>query len=489
MRSLEGIDLPPLAPSLMESLRALGYTAQAAIADLIDNSIAASATSIDVSFSVVPEPYVAILDNGTGMDGPTLVEAMRFGSRDPRDSRSSLDLGRFGLGLKTASLSQCRRLTVITMQGGNLASAEWDLDECDRRRTWWLQRPDPGFDCPDIVSRLRAQGHGTVVLWRKLDRLIPDRLRTADAELDRALSEVAEHLGFTFHRFLRSRHAAGIEITVNSRPIPLFDPFLEGHSRGQALHEESFWIDGTQVTVTPFVLPFPSRLSASDLERAGGRERIKTGHGFYVYRGKRLVVPGGWFRIVPSHDLVRLARLRVDVPTELDHLWKIDIRKTAVEPPPQLRPHLKRIVGDAATRSRKVYEFRGKSDPRLQGRPIWVRQSMRDGAVNWTLDRQHPAVLALATGQPEDTDRLLRLIEEALPLHDIYIHLANDVKVAEVEEPLEAELEDLARRLLGTFTDELGTVERLVSTLPNIEPFSRYPDIAKRIVERICQCS
>ncbi len=482
---MEGIELPPLAPSLMESLRALGYTVEAAIADLIDNSIAASATAVDVSFAVVPEPFVAVLDNGMGMDDSILVEAMRFGSRDPRDSRSELDLGRFGLGLKTASLSQCRCLTVISMHGGELACAQWDLDECDRRGTWWLQRPDPSSVFPDLVSRLQEQGQGTLVLWRRPDRLLPDHLRRDDADLDKALSGVAEHLGFIFHRFLSNRSPSGVAITVNSRPVPRFDPFLEGHPRGQVLHEEKFWIEGNEVVVTPFVLPFPSRLSPADLELAGGRERVKSGHGFYVYRGKRLVVPGGWFRIVPADDLVRLARLRVDVPIELDHLWKIDIRKTAVEPPPQLRSHLKRIVGDAASRSRKVYEFRGKSDPRRQGRPIWVRQSLRDGAVTWTLDRQHPAIVALSTGLPEDTDRLFRLIEEALPLHDIHIHLANDVKVAEAETPIESELENLARRFLKAFENQPDTFERLASTLPNIEPFSRYPDVTRNIIERI----
>jgi hypothetical protein len=373
------------------------------------------------------------------------------------------------------------------MRDGDLICAQWDLDECDRRGTWWLQRPNPGSGCPDLVAKLQQQGSGTLVLWKKLDRLVPDPLKTADVDLDRAFSGVAEHLGFTFHRFLRNGPPAGIEIAVNSRPVPRFDPFLEGHPRGQALHEEKFWIEGNEVVVTPFVLPFPSRLSGADLELAGGRERVKTGHGFYVYRGKRLVVPGGWFRIVPSDDLVRLARLRVDVPIELDHLWKIDIRKTAVEPPPQLRSHLKRIVGDAASRSRKVYEFRGKSDPRRQGRPIWVRQSLRDGAVTWILDRQHPAVEALSTGLPEDTDRLFRLIEEALPLHDIHIHLANDVKIAEAKEPVEAELEDLARRLFSTFENQPDISERLASTLPAIEPFSRYPDIAKRLIEKICR--
>ena len=324
---LPGQELPPVAPVLMQSFRALGYSVEAAVADLLDNSIAAGSTCIDVAFAAVPEPHVAIVDDGEGMDEGTLVEAMRFGSRDPRDVRDSRDLGRFGLGMKTASLSQCRRVTVISLRRGQLCAAEWDLDECEKKGSWWLRRPAPEDEAPALTTRLRDQGSGTAVLWRHLDRLAPLEDGRGRA-LDDALAGVAEHLGFTFHRFTDARAREHVVISLNRRKVPAYDPFLEGHTRGQTLQTEEFSVQGSRVTVTPFVLPFPSRLSEKEMTRAGGRERLKSGHGFYIYRGQRLVVPGGWFRIVPSDELVRLARVRVDVPIELDHLWKLDIRKT-----------------------------------------------------------------------------------------------------------------------------------------------------------------
>jgi hypothetical protein len=128
-----GIELPPVASMLMQSLRSVGYTAAAALADLMDNSIAAKATIVRVSVAMMPRPFVAVSDDGCGMDEATLLSAMRFGSRDPRDARDGADLGRFGLGLKTASLSQCRKVTVATVKDGHLSVARWDLDECDRR--------------------------------------------------------------------------------------------------------------------------------------------------------------------------------------------------------------------------------------------------------------------------------------------------------------------------------------------------------------------
>jgi Histidine kinase-, DNA gyrase B-, and HSP90-like ATPase len=113
-----GVELPPFASVLMQSLRSVGYTTAAALADLVDNSITAHANAVRICVAMSSSPFVAIIDDGTGMDETTLVSAMRFGSRDPRDPREATDLGRFGLGLKTASLSQCRRLTVATLKDG-----------------------------------------------------------------------------------------------------------------------------------------------------------------------------------------------------------------------------------------------------------------------------------------------------------------------------------------------------------------------------------
>jgi hypothetical protein len=481
-----GIELPPVAPLLMHSLRAVGYTTSAALADLIDNSIAAGAMRVAIRLTIHPEPFIAIVDDGDGMPDRDLVAAMRFGSRDPRDARTGLDLGRFGLGLKTASLSQCRRLTVISLAGGKISSAVWDLDECEQRGIWWLGRPDPAVLPQDIVGQLRAQGHGTAVIWSRLDRLTATGGTDPGRAIEVAVDSAADHLAMVFHRFLAGEMGHSFDITVNDQPLPRLDPFLEGHVRGQVLHAEVFTIDRHKVLVSPFVLPFPSRLRPAELERAGGRENLKTGHGFYVYRGGRLVVPGGWFRIVPSDELIRLARVRVDVPVELDHLWKIDIRKTVVEPPAALRPHLRRIVGDVTLRSRRVYSYRGNPKTDAERIPIWKRHELRDGAAAWRINRSHPAVAALA-GPGSDLDALLRVLEDTLPVNDIHLHLSNDLPVAEESEVTEPELESLARRMIDAFRDHPDQVATILERLPTTDPFSRDPDRARRLAERLRQ--
>jgi len=486
--SSSGIELPPFAPILMQSLRAVGYTLEAAFADLIDNSIAAGARAIDIDFDPVGFPRIITADDGDGMDEASLVSAMRFGSRDPRDVRSGNDLGRFGLGLKTASLSQCSRFTVVTMRAGVLSSARWDLDECGRRNSWWLERPDIAELPASVVHDLRARGHGTAVIWENLDRTGASSSGNGSAAaLSRAVDDAAAHLALIFHRFIAGEIAGPFRFAHNSRPLPPLDPFLAGHARGQALHSEQFDIEGRKVLVSPFVLPVPSRLKPAELTRAGGRDALKTGHGFYIYRGGRLVVPGGWFRIVPADELVRLARVRVDVPVALDHIWNIDIRKASAEPPPALRPHLRRIVGDVTSRSRRVYTHKGT--PRHDGDrvPLWRRRDGQDGAASWIVNRKHPAVAAVLTGHRTDGDveRLIRLIEEALPAHEIHLHISNDLPVTEAEVLTYDELRSLAQRMVTAFADQPSVVRALLDHLPATDPFSRDPDNARRIAKEL----
>lgn len=479
----DGLEVAPVASQLMQSLRSIGYTTQAAVADIVDNSIGAEAERIEIDFAHTPRAFVSIIDNGRGMSRDELLEAMRYGSRDPRDARPKGDLGRFGLGLKTASLSQCRRLTVATLQDNELSVAIWDVDECERRGRWWLITPDSSAVPDEVIRTLRLEGHGTAVIWENVDRLLGNSTAAARRALDETMAAASDHLALVFHRFLNGSLGRKIAITVNGRALPAIDPFLEGHQRGQALHPETFPIDGHFVTVSPFVLPYPSKLRTADLEKSGGRERLKIGHGFYIYRGGRLVVPGGWFRIVPADDLVRLARIRVDVPVELDHIWKVDVRKATAEPPAALRDHLKRIVGQAATRSRRVYTHKGTPARDPLHVPVWQRRDLRDGLASWVVNRDHPLVAAaLRDGASAATVRtLLDMAERLLPIHDIHIHLTNDLPVEESGNV--DDLETVALQFLSVFDEDDETRSKLLNTLHLIEPFSRDPERARQIAE------
>ena len=205
-----GIELPPVAPMLMQSLRSVGYTTSAALADLVDNSIAADARNVSIRFATMQDPFVAIVDDGHGMAKADLVAAMRFGSRDPRDPRTGMDLGRFGLGLKTASLSQCRQLVVASLRDEQLSLASWDIDECERRCSWWLGQPDRSAIPEEILGVLTTQGKGTAVVWQHLDRLLATGGSDPRRAIETAIEDAADHLAMVFHRFLSGEIGPGL---------------------------------------------------------------------------------------------------------------------------------------------------------------------------------------------------------------------------------------------------------------------------------------
>ena len=227
------IEMPPFAPVLMESTRAIGYNLEAAVADIVDNSIAASADKISISFSPYDAvPYVSILDNGIGMSEIEIDNAMRYGSQSSLKVRAETDLGRFGLGLKTASLSQCRCLTVISKQQDCLEGRRWDLDEVYRNGSWSLIK----LETADInkiaqyTTQLKDLDHGTLVIWEKLDRMLEGTTST-DKTMNKQMDYVRNHLSLVFHRYLSGETGIKkVAISINKQPLIPKDPFLIGKS-------------------------------------------------------------------------------------------------------------------------------------------------------------------------------------------------------------------------------------------------------------------
>ena len=199
---MKSINLPPYAPTLIESTRAIGYSLEAAVADIVDNSIAAGAKNVNIFFFPVDAAYIAILDDGHGMDDAELDLAMQYGSKNPSEERDAKDLGRFGLGLKTASLSQCRCLTVVTKQDDYVSGRRWDIDHVAEVGDWSLLLLDKEElnDIPQI-DELMALSSGTLVVWQKLDRLKAGEINFETA-LGRKIDSVRDHLSLVYHRYL-----------------------------------------------------------------------------------------------------------------------------------------------------------------------------------------------------------------------------------------------------------------------------------------------
>ena len=390
--------LAPYAPALLESMRAVGYTLDSALADLVDNCISANARNIRLMFSPYGNPYVAVIDDGHGMSPDELTNAMRHGSQNPNVTRAAGDLGRFGLGLKTASLSQCSKLTVVSLKAGVLSARQWDLGVIADRGDWILMVPKgPDLEKIPHVKDLISQGHGTIVLWQNLDRLAAGE-SSIERVLGDSMNHVSDHLAMVFHRFVKGEPGTPkVKISVNENPLLELDPFLKSITATQGMSPEPIRVGGAIVLVQPYILPHISKLTQNELNAAGGEEGLRRKQGFYVYRGRRLIVWGTWFRLARHEELSKLARVQVDIPNSLDHLWTLDIKKSAASPPEIVRESLKKIISRIGERSKRVYQYRGRKVNHDNLVHLWDRIEGREG-VCFRLNRKHPLYQAFEVG-------------------------------------------------------------------------------------------
>jgi len=437
--------LPPSARSLSASLRDLGYSLETAVADIIDNSISAQATSIDIICNMPFEPPVlAILDNGTGMDEDELLAAMKHGTASPEVERLRTDLGRFGLGLKTASFSQCRQLTVVSARGGELCGAEWDLDVVKDEDDWVISVLDSA-DIHDVPFLKHLGEDGTLVLWRKIDRFFEDEQKSKRDEIvSEKLNILENHISLVFHRFIDGelQGRKKVSMSINGHHIESFDPFCK-KSGSQTCPEEIVRIGGKEVRIQPYILPHYSRLSAKDEAYYNNRSDFLSNQGAYVYRNGRLMAWGDWFRLMSKGESTKLVRVQIDFPSTLDNVWTIDIKKSSARPPHLVRERLKQILPEISEGSKKIYRKRGQklfSDIKA---PIWERFKERDG-IHYSINRNHALVKAVVDKLSIEDDKSLKIlldsIASALPIAKIYDDYATEPRLVESEEASDEEL-------------------------------------------------
>lgn len=468
-------ELPPYAPTLIESTRAIGYSLEAAVADIIDNSIAAGASEVNLFFFPIGKEYVAILDNGHGMDNNELTVAMQYGSKNPMDKRSTEDLGRFGLGLKTASLSQCKILTVVTKKEDSLLARRWDIDYVAKTGKWSLLilEEDEILQLP-YVDKLLRQVSGTLVIWQNLDRLKAGEINIEQV-LGRKIDVVREHLSLVYHRYLSGEVGIRrIKININNMAIEPKDPFMIAKSI-QAMDDEILIVRGKRIQIRPYILPHVSKMTSEEIKMLGGKEGLRKHQGFYVYRNKRLLVWGTWFRMMRQGEMSKLARIRVDIPNDLDDLWTLDIKKSSAIPPAEVRSNLKNIIERLAEKSKKTWTYRGKRENDDSVAHVWNRYRTRNGGFMYEINRDYPLLVELQRENAGIASRLLLLmkqIEENIPLNSLYLDLTNDEKIENDKEKNSAEIITMLSEILKTTESNLHS--EMIDVLKKTEPFCNY---------------
>ncbi len=476
----------PFAPALIESMRSLGYSFPAAIADLIDNSISAHATDIEIYSDPGIDPFLIILDNGYGMNANEIYEAMRYGSTNPLEERSEDDLGRFGLGMKSASLSQCRKFVVVSKKEGGIHAYSWDLDYVIESKAWMLR----GYSEEEILSLpmielLKNKETGTYIILSDFDR-IKESTGDINETFNKYLNDMINHLSLVFHRFIDE----GLNIYVNGLRVEAKDPFLICHRATQRKRESSFYIHDEKITLKPFILPHMSKLTQDDLDKVGGKDRMRNDQGFYVYRNKRLIIWGTWFRLERKDELNKLARVMVDIPNSLDYMWSIDIKKSTASLPDIIKKNMYNAVYESVISSEAVHTYRGRKEKKDKDiEYVWEKIKVREG-YEYQINRKIPQLELLEAILDEAEikllNSLLNTIESAFPVQALYV----DVAKGKIEEKKEDD--ELLEKLWSDLQTQIEYVKK--NNLPikeyytmfmKVEPYCNYKEIVERIKEEI----
>ena len=418
--------IPP-AKSLISGIRSIGYSFATSVADIIDNSITAKATEINIYADPLDEPYFAILDNGLGMNYEELENAMTFGSDRSDKIDNELDLGRFGLGLKSASLSQCRKMTVISKEKDSVNAMCYDLDVIEKQNDWVLEiLNEEEIEKMPCYEQLKKYETGTLVIWQNFDKL--DALATNFVTSFRnAVSDAKKHVELVFHYYYDS-----INIYFNNDRIEKRDPFLINSApRQQTGRTDSIPMDGSTIYITPYTLPFANTLTQEE-KKLLGNTNIYDEQGFYIYRNKRLIIWGSWLHMNVRSELSKLARVKIEIPSTLDKEWSLDVKKSTAKIPDKIKDQIKASLEDSIHRSKKTTRFKGVKEQQFEDK-VWNRINLRDGFVKYELNKDNPLYKLLSENLSENDKALLDSfifqIETGLPKYSIQNDTLDDLKI------------------------------------------------------------
>jgi hypothetical protein len=365
----------PGARRVIKSLRDMGYDFSQAVADIVDNSVAANAkhVSINVEFDG-DASWVRIWDDGSGMSPKELLEAMRYGTEREYEGE---ELGKFGLGLKTASMSQCRRLTVASRRKGSksVAAFAWDLDHIEKTNRWEVLTVKGSASGPSL-HRMLDEHSGTVVLWQRLDRILGYKHpygELANKRIAQMCRELEQHLSMVFHRFLAGERKPHLRISVNGNDVRPWDPFCRDEPKTLRLKTELLRVEEDaaigEIRVESYIVPHEEDFSSpSARKRAAGPAGWNQQQGFYVYRNGRMIQSGGWSRIRKVDEHTKLARVAIYFPSQLDEAFKINVAKMSVQMPASIRDELDSIAKRLTKAARKAYDRKERALRRLGGR-------------------------------------------------------------------------------------------------------------------------
>lgn len=477
-------DAIPPAGSMMESLRDLGYSPETAVADIIDNAIFARAKTIWINFIWNGKlSKISFQDDGMGMTEEELIQAMRPGSQSPSIQREANDLGRFGLGLKTASFSQCRMFTVLSRKKNiPITYWRWDLDYATSPNTegWTILN----IADEDDLLLIENMEEGSLIVWQNLDRIIETfKKEISEDEFYDVAEKVKRHIEMIFHRYLET---GKLKIIFNGIQVEGWDPFLRGEIATQPFPEEL--LENGAIKIKAYVLPHRSKLGEEkwiENEKRGGWDTLQ---GFYIYRNERLLLAADWFGITRKKTHYKLARIMIDLPNHFDQDWQIDIKKSRARPPASLRQNLKAIAMSTIVQAEQVFRHRGKQIQRALSTDfsfVW-KEMVKNERYFFKINQEHPIIAAQIEKFPDkkkEIQKLLKIIEETVP-GPIIIAKENeypDSMLRPFEKTPSEEIVSLMKELFNGWIKQGVSSDLSKRKLHTIEPFGDYPQLIETL--------
>ncbi|MEI7474809.1 MAG: ATP-binding protein [bacterium] len=483
--------IEPKASSILGSLRSIGYDLKTALADIIDNSISAGAKKIeivnnDISGLNPKLEWLAIVDDGEGMTLPKMVEAFILGGDGIESLREDSDLGRFGLGLKTASFSQCRKLTVISKtKKTKIKSLVFDLNFIISNKNKWeaYTLNDPDLALVKIKSRLFNQGifeqdSWTLVLWENIDKKIIQGNKIFYEELEK----VREHISLIFHKYEK-----GLEIRLNNTKIIFWDPYATAISSAKKNYR--FNSEGESFHLKTHLLKhnseFNNQNEYNDQSRIGS---FNKNQGFFIYRKNRLIYHGGWLGLYPNEHNYILARVEINLSNSFtsDSEWNVNISKSLIDIPSFALNDIIQECDGVRSSANDVFRFHGgikKNVIRTKKKvneinSIWNFESKgdKDGLKDYyEINKEHPIIKSFSNGLSnkevkKQFNQLLKYIENYLPIDNIFVRKANQNIVQPRQE--NSIIYEKFKSIFNIMKEETG-LENAFQTLINVEPFNR----------------
>ena len=486
----------PQADKLMGSMRHMGYSFESAVADVIDNSISAACENVYLLFPTdrMASLTMGILDDGYGMSNDVLFDAMRYGCTSSEEERSLEDLGRFGLGMKSASLSQCRILTVVSKHNGIYSAYTWDYNIILKKKKWVvLELTQLEIDALPYIDRLQEQKQGTLVLWSDFDVLH----KSSDGQVYDTLSDMRHsletYISLIFHRYMSSKNRK-VSIFINNLKLKALDPFLEDHLKTTVKPERTIALkDSTGkerlIRIKTFVLPFISDLSEKDQKMLGGIENLRQKQGFYVYRNNRLIIWGTWFGMKPRAELTKNARIRVDIPNSLDDIWEIDVKKQNASIPKRIKNQLRQTVLDALEISTRQQTHRGRKESVNDNiEYVWERMRGRNDHFYYQINREGNLYQMIRNKMTDEDasyfDIFIKEVERNFPIQQMYVDKSNEcIDVVESEDRL-GELYELGITMVSNLSKLLSKSHKeTIQIVMAMEQYSALPELEKKLIK------